>query len=222
MQRRGQRRTPVPPFRRSDQAKRRIGRETGRVVEVFVARQAAVDRLPQEIRQRELRVQSVAGVAQVLGDDRLQPEAFIQLAIGRTGGTETGSPPVSKTVRSAEQWVCSEQTAYRSRRPFVSAARNRCRENGMPVPRRALEGVGHGGRDVAAQRAARLGLRQPSARSAGRVRHLRLVLHPDESAALASEKHAGWTTPRQRSARSGRTQGNVRLSRRQAAGDSVR
>ena len=80
MQRRGQRRTPVPPLRRSDQAKRRIGRETGRVVEVFVAGQAAVDRLPQEIGQRELRVQSVAGVAQVLGDDRLQPEAFVQLA----------------------------------------------------------------------------------------------------------------------------------------------
>jgi hypothetical protein len=36
--------------------------------------------LPQEIRQRELGVQSVAGVAQVLGEDRLQPEAFVQLA----------------------------------------------------------------------------------------------------------------------------------------------
>jgi hypothetical protein len=37
-------------------------------------------RLPQEIRQREMRVQSAAGVAQVLGDDRLQAEAFDQLA----------------------------------------------------------------------------------------------------------------------------------------------
>jgi len=44
------------------------------------ARQATVDRLPQEIPQRELRVQSVAGVAQMRGDDRPQPEAFIQLA----------------------------------------------------------------------------------------------------------------------------------------------
>ncbi len=77
MQRRGQGRTPIPPRRRSDQPKRRIGREACRVVEVFVARQAAVDRLPQEIRQPDLRIQSVAGVAQVLGDNRLQPEPFI-------------------------------------------------------------------------------------------------------------------------------------------------
>ena len=80
MQRRGQRRTPVPTLRRTNEAERGLGRETRRVVEVFVARQAAVDRLPQEIRQRELGVQSVAGVAQVLGDERLQTEAFIQLA----------------------------------------------------------------------------------------------------------------------------------------------
>jgi hypothetical protein len=36
--------------------------------------------LPQEIGQPELGVQSVAGVAQMLGDDRLQTEALIQLA----------------------------------------------------------------------------------------------------------------------------------------------
>jgi hypothetical protein len=36
--------------------------------------------LPQQSRQLELRVQSVAGVAQVRGKDRLQPEAFIQFA----------------------------------------------------------------------------------------------------------------------------------------------
>jgi hypothetical protein len=35
--------------------------------------------LPQEVRQLELRVQSVAGIAQVLGDDRLKTEAFTQL-----------------------------------------------------------------------------------------------------------------------------------------------
>ena len=37
-------------------------------------------RLPQKIRQRELGVQSLARVTQVRGDDRLQPEAFVQLA----------------------------------------------------------------------------------------------------------------------------------------------
>src|SRR4051794_9864197 len=80
MERGRQRRTPVLPLWGANEAERRIGRETRRVVEVFVTRQAAVDRLPQEIRQSELRVQSVAGVAQVPGDDRLKPEAFVQFA----------------------------------------------------------------------------------------------------------------------------------------------
>ena len=48
-------------------------------VEVFRAGQAAVDRLPHEIGQPALRVQSVAGVVQTLRDDELQPEAFVQL-----------------------------------------------------------------------------------------------------------------------------------------------
>lgn len=43
------------------------------------ARQAAVDRLPQEVGQPELCIQSVAGVAQVRRDDRRQPETLIQL-----------------------------------------------------------------------------------------------------------------------------------------------
>ena len=60
-----ERRTPVPPLWGGNEAERRIGRETRRVVEVLVTREAAVDRLPQEIRQSELRVQSVAGVAEV-------------------------------------------------------------------------------------------------------------------------------------------------------------
>ena len=41
---------PVPPLRRSDQAKRRIGRETLHIAEVFMAGQAAIDRLPPQIR----------------------------------------------------------------------------------------------------------------------------------------------------------------------------
>ncbi len=67
-----QRRTPVPPLRRSDQARRRIGREARRVVEVFVARQAAIHGLPEQIRHAELRVQSLSGIVQVA-------QALIQL-----------------------------------------------------------------------------------------------------------------------------------------------
>ena len=79
MQRRGQRRAPVPPRRRADQAECRVGGESYRVVEVFVARQTAVHRLPQEIGQPELRVQSVARVTQVRGDASRKAKAFIQL-----------------------------------------------------------------------------------------------------------------------------------------------
>lgn len=70
--------------------------ESLRVVEVFVARQAAVDRLPQEIRQRKLGVQSAAGVAQVFGDDRPQPEAFVQLA-------DQNQPGVRSDARSLKR-----------------------------------------------------------------------------------------------------------------------
>ena len=80
MQRRCQRRTPVPHLRRPDEAKRRVRRHAHRVVEIFVAREPAVDRLPQEIRQAELRVQPLSGVAQVLADECLQPQVLIQLA----------------------------------------------------------------------------------------------------------------------------------------------
>ena len=80
MQRRCQRRTPVPAFRRPNETKRRVRRHAHCVVEIFVARKPAIDRLPQEIRQAKLRVQPLSGVAQVLGDEYLQPQAFIQLA----------------------------------------------------------------------------------------------------------------------------------------------
>ena len=80
MQCRCQRRTPVPDLWRPDEAKCWVRRHAHRVVEVFVAREPAVDRLPQEIRQAELPVQPPSGVVEVLRDECLQPQAFIQLA----------------------------------------------------------------------------------------------------------------------------------------------
>jgi hypothetical protein len=50
VQRRRQRRTPVPDLRRPDQTKRGICREALRVVKVLIASQVAVNRLPQAIR----------------------------------------------------------------------------------------------------------------------------------------------------------------------------
>jgi hypothetical protein len=69
--------------------------------------------LPQEIGQRELRVQSVAGVAQVRDDDRFQPEAFIQLAdqnqAGVRGDTRSLKRNLQKPVkRELERlWILS-------------------------------------------------------------------------------------------------------------------
>ncbi len=80
MQRRCQRRTPVPALWRPDETKCWVCRHAPRVVEIFVAREATVDRLPQEIHHAELGVHPLSGIAQVLGDECLQPQTFIQLA----------------------------------------------------------------------------------------------------------------------------------------------
>jgi hypothetical protein len=96
MQRGRQGRTPVPAFRRSDQAKRWVRRQAHGIVEVFVACQAAVDRLPQQIRYAELRIHTVARIAQVVGDEMLQPEALIQLA-------DQNQPCVRRDMRALER-----------------------------------------------------------------------------------------------------------------------
>jgi hypothetical protein len=50
------------------------------VVHVFIACQAAVHRLAEQIGQGELRVLSPAGVGHVLGDEFAEPQPFVQLA----------------------------------------------------------------------------------------------------------------------------------------------
>ena len=65
---------------RADQPEGRIGCQSFGVVEVFVACQAAVDRLPQQIGQRKLFIQAVSRVAQVFVDELLRTQSFIQLA----------------------------------------------------------------------------------------------------------------------------------------------
>src|SRR5712692_5405464 len=76
----GQRRAPVTDPRRADQSERRVGCGSFGVVEVLVARQAAVDRLPQQIRQRELLIQALSRAAQLFLDEFLQTQSLIQLA----------------------------------------------------------------------------------------------------------------------------------------------
>ena len=73
------------------------------VIEIPIAGQAAVDRLPQQIRQPELRVQAVAGVAQVFCDDRLQTEAFIQLANQNQASSEMTRDPETRLQKPIER-----------------------------------------------------------------------------------------------------------------------
>src|SRR5207245_9637962 len=80
VQGRSQRSASVPNPLRTDQAERRVGCQSFGVVEVLVARQAAVDRLPQQIGQRELLVQALSRVAQLFLDELLQTQLLIQLA----------------------------------------------------------------------------------------------------------------------------------------------
>ena len=80
MQRRGQGRTAIPDLLRTDQPKRRIDRNPLGVVEVLVARQAAVDRLPQQISERELLVCALPGVAEMLVNQFSETEPFVQFA----------------------------------------------------------------------------------------------------------------------------------------------
>ena len=80
VQRRGQGRTAIPDLLRADQAKRRVSRHSDGVVDVLVARQAAVDRLPQQISERELLVCALPGVAEMLVNQFSETEPFVQFA----------------------------------------------------------------------------------------------------------------------------------------------
>ena len=76
----GKRRAAIPDLLRANQAEGRVlGKALG-VVEIFITGQAAVDRLAQQIRQRQLRIPAATGIGQVVGDQFAQPETFIQLS----------------------------------------------------------------------------------------------------------------------------------------------
>ena len=101
MQGGGQRRPPVPALWRPDETTGRVRRHAHRVVEVFVPREPAVDRLPEEIRHAELGVRSLAGVAQVCRNERLQAQAFIQLANQDEAGVGRDARPVERDLQKA-------------------------------------------------------------------------------------------------------------------------
>ena len=101
MQRRCQHRTPVPALWRPDETKCWVRRHAHRVVEVFVAHEATVDRLPQEIYHAELGVHPLSGIAQVLGDECLQPQTFIQLAHQNEASVRSDARPLECDLQKA-------------------------------------------------------------------------------------------------------------------------
>jgi hypothetical protein len=77
---RGERDARVPPLARGQHAKRRILGQPFGVVGVFVAGQAAVDRLAEEVRQGELPIVSGTRIGEVPFDQSIKAETFVQRA----------------------------------------------------------------------------------------------------------------------------------------------
>jgi hypothetical protein len=72
---------PRPPdLLGTDEAEGRISGETLRVVHVLIASQTAVDRLAQQISQRQMDVLSPTGIGQVPFDEVTQTQTLVQLA----------------------------------------------------------------------------------------------------------------------------------------------
>ena len=70
----------LPPLARGRHPKRRILGQPLGVVGILVARQAVVDRLAEEVRQRELAIVSGARIHAVPLDQGVKAETFVQLA----------------------------------------------------------------------------------------------------------------------------------------------
>ena len=90
---------PVPL--RANQAKRRVWTPNG-IVEVLVACQAAVDRLPQQIGQRELLVHALSRVAEMLLNQFSETEPFVQSRTKIRPPSEVTCDPWKSTFQAVE------------------------------------------------------------------------------------------------------------------------
>ena len=75
----GQRRTPLPDLLRADQSEGRILAQPLGVIEILVARQAAVHRLPQQVGKGQLSVLTLTRIRQVLFDQIAETQPLVQL-----------------------------------------------------------------------------------------------------------------------------------------------
>ena len=74
-----QRRATIPSLLRTDQAEGRILRKPLGIVDILIARDAAVDGLAEQIDERKLGVLPAPRITQVLGDQFAEAQPFIQL-----------------------------------------------------------------------------------------------------------------------------------------------
>jgi hypothetical protein len=94
LQARGQRCTPFPNLPGADQPEGRILREARGVVDILIPSQPAVDRLPQQVRQRQLDILAPPRIAQVMVHEFAQAETLVH--------SRTRTNPPSEVTR--EPW----------------------------------------------------------------------------------------------------------------------
>src|ERR1022692_929397 len=88
----------IPYLLGADQPERRILRQPLRIVQILVSRQATVDGLSQQIRERQLSVLAAPVVHDVFGDERTQSQTFVQFAHQQQ--TTVGSDPRTLEIDS--------------------------------------------------------------------------------------------------------------------------
>ena len=74
-----QRPATIPSLLRTDQAERRVLREPLGVVDIFIARDAAVDGLPEQVGERQLSVLPAPRITEMPGDRFPEAQPLIQL-----------------------------------------------------------------------------------------------------------------------------------------------
>jgi len=91
MEPRWQSRATVANLLRANQAKGRVLRKALGVVEVFIASQARIDRLTQQIGKGKLGILAAALILQVVRDELAKPELLIQLPNQQQAGVGSDS-----------------------------------------------------------------------------------------------------------------------------------
>src|ERR1019366_5025537 len=99
----------LPDLLRTDQPEGRILGEPFRIVHIFVTSQAAVDRLAQKVRHRELSILSLPQIGQMLSNEFTESQPFVQLpnqnqaAVG--GDPRSLEIDLQRTIERELKWL---------------------------------------------------------------------------------------------------------------------